>query len=77
MFMWTTIDHFKQKDTEKRSDAIRQQKGTNGKLQPFVFIRDTGKQDADFERLGIHKPDIAEIKRIMSELGYEVIYKAA
>ncbi len=53
MFQWTSLSHFY--DSGDRSAADRQARDTHGKLTPFVFIRDTGKQDKDFERLGIKK----------------------
>lgn len=75
MFQWTSLSHFR--DTGDRSAADRQARDTHGKLTPFVFIRDTGKQDKDFERLGIHKPDIYQIEKILKGLGYQLTYKSS
>ena len=73
MFNWTSLDHFY--DSKNASKADRQMRNVHGDLEPFVFIRDTGKQDKDFERLGIHKPDIYEIKKVLRSIGYEMEYK--
>jgi len=75
MFQWTSLSHFY--DSGNRSAADRQARDTHGKLTPFVFLKDTGKQDKDFERLGIKKPDIWQIKAILQELGYELTYKGS
>ena len=73
MFNCTSLSHFY--DSNNRSVADRQARDTHGKLTPFVFLRDTGKQDKDFERLGIHKPDIDEISNILRKHGYEIKYQ--
>lgn len=70
MFQWTALDHFRRDDA-----AAAQHKNVFGKLEPFVFIRDSGRQDADFKRLGIIKPSISECKKLLSDMGYELIYK--
>lgn len=54
-----------------------QHKNVHGKLEPFVFIKDTGAQDDDLERLGIKKPDIAEIEEVLTDMGYSIEYKGA
>lgn len=61
-FFWTTIDHF-----------IRQNDIYDGRLESFVFIKDNGKQDKDFERLGIKKPTRDEQSRILRDMGYIMI----
>ena len=72
MFNWTSLDHFADEGSEA---AARQQENTHGKLEPFVFIPDTGKQDADFERLGIKKPTLEECNAVLNSMGYELHYK--
>lgn len=63
-FQWTTIDHF-----------IHQNDTYDGRLEDFVFIRDTGKQDKDLERLGIKKPSIKEMGEILRGMGYLITFK--
>lgn len=65
MMMWTSMEHFAQDDA-----GAQQHKDTHGKLTPFKFIYDTGKQDKDFQRLGIHKPGIKEISELLRSMGY-------
>ena len=73
MFNWTSLKHF---DGRGGTESAEQQfRNVHQKLEPFVFIRDTGKQDADFERLGIDKPDIKEIEQILESIGYRMEYK--
>lgn len=72
-FMWTALSHFY--DSGDRSAADRQQRNVHGKLEPFVFIKDTGKQDKDFERLGIKKPTISEMQKLLNDMGYELKYQ--
>lgn len=73
MFQWTSLNHFI--DSGDASAADRQARNVHGKLEPFVFIPDTGKQDKDFKRLGIHKPDISEIETVLNDIGYKLEYK--
>lgn len=73
MFNWTSLEHFY--DSKDASKADRQMRNVHGDLEPFVFIRDTGKQDKDFERLGIHKPGIWEVENILRSIGYRMEYK--
>lgn len=68
-FMWTALSHFFNDD-----EAAQQNKTTQGKLMPFVFIRDTGKQDKDFERLGIVKPSIKEVSETLEQAGYFISF---
>ena len=70
MFNWTSLEHFRQ-----NTDASAQYKNTHGKLEPFRFLIDTGKQDDDFERLGIVKPTRHEMMDILEELGYQFTYR--
>lgn len=72
MFMWTSLEHFRRDD-----DGAAQHKNVHGVLEPFVFKFDTGKQDKDFERLGIKKPDIWEMKNILESLGYSMKYESS
>lgn len=72
MFQWTTLDHFARNDS-----AAAQHKNVHGKLEPFVFIRDTGKQDRDFARLGIHKPTLQECSDLLKFMGYELKFKGS
>ncbi len=65
IMMWTSMDHFIQDDA-----GAKQHKDVHGKLTPFKFIYDTGKQDKDFERLGIDKPGIKEISELLQSMGY-------
>ena len=65
MMMWTSMDHFIQDDA-----GAKQHKDVHGKLTPFKFIYDTGKQDKDFKRLGIDKPNIKEISKLLRSMGY-------
>jgi len=71
MFQWTSLSHFY--DSGDRSAADRAQRDTQGNLEPFVFIMDTGKQDEDFKRLGIRKPYPDEMGDILRQLGYSYI----
>ena len=64
MFQWTTINHF-----------VHQNDQYDGRLEKFVFIPDKGMQDDDFERLGIVKPTISEMKDVLKNIGYELVYK--
>lgn len=64
MMMWTTIRHF-----------IHQNDTYDGRLEKFVFVKDTGKQDKDFERLGIRKPTRHEITEILHNMGYIPVWK--
>lgn len=73
MFNWTSLEHFY--DSKDASKADRQMRNVYGDLEPFVFIYDTGKQDKDFERLCIHKPNILEIEDILRSIGYRMEYK--
>lgn len=73
MFNWTSLDHFY--DSKNASAADRQMRNVYGDLEPFVFIKDTGKQDKDFERLGIKKPNIYEIEDVLNSIGYKLQYK--
>lgn len=72
MFQWTSLEHFRRDDM-----GADQHKNVHGKLEPFVFIQDTGAQDDDLERLGINKPDIAEIEEVLTDMGYAIEYKGA
>lgn len=72
MFNWTSLSHFANDDS-----GAAQHKDVHGTLKPFVFIFDTGKQDADFERLGIIKPYPSEISDILRRLGYRMTYQNA
>ena len=60
LFMWTTIDHYIRNDDEYA-----------GNKPEFVFIKDSGKQDADFARLGIRKLTQSEQKEIIERIGYK------
>lgn len=62
-FHWTTIDHF-----------TSQNKTYDGRLERFVFIPDSGKQDRDFERLGIKKPTLEEMDDILRSRGYALVF---
>lgn len=73
MFMWTYLWRFY--DSSDRSAADRQQRDTHGKLKPFKFIYDTGKQDEDFKRLGVKKPSIREIEKVLNSYGYQLEYE--
>ena len=64
MFQWTTIDHF-----------VRQNDQYDKRLEDFVFIWDSGKQDKDFDRLGIRKPTLKEQTEILHRLGYVMTWK--
>lgn len=64
MFQWTSIDHF-----------IRQNDTYDKRLEDFVFIEDTGKQDKDFERLCIKKPGLKEIGDLLQSMGYVMTFK--
>lgn len=66
MFNWTALEHFANGDA-----ASKQHETTQGKLEPFEFIQDTGKQDADFDRLGIEKPTMETMGKLLHSLGYE------
>lgn len=70
MFQWTSLEHFRRNDA-----AAKEHQNVYGDLEPFVFIQDIGKQDRDFDRLGIKKPTIREMQGILKELGYELKYK--
>lgn len=59
MFQWTSILHF-----------VHQNDTYDGRLEDFVFIKDSGRQDKDFARLGIRKPTISEQCDILRKLGY-------
>lgn len=72
MFQWTSLEHFRRDDA-----GADQHKNVHGKLEPFVFIPDTGKQDADFERLGISKPSRKEMQDVLLQLGYEMKYQGS
>lgn len=61
--MWTTIRHF-----------VHQNDTYDGRLKDFVFIFDTGKQDKDFERLGIKKPTLKEQTDILHKMGYVMAF---
>ena len=65
MMMWTSMEHFRRDDA-----GAKQHKDVHGKLTPFKFIYDTGKQDKDFQRLGIKKPGIKEISELLRSMGY-------
>ena len=65
MMMWTSMEHFTMNDA-----GAKQHQNVHGKLEPFKFIADTGKQDKDFERLGIQKPSITEIADLLRSMGY-------
>ena len=64
MFQWTTIDHF-----------VRQNDQYDKRLEDFVFIWDSGKQDKDFDRLGIRKPTLKEQTEVLHRLGYVMTWK--
>lgn len=72
MFNWTSLSHFTKDD-----DGAKQHKDVHGTLKPFVFLFDTGKQDADFQRLGITKPYPSEVSDILRHLGYRMTYQNA
>lgn len=72
MFQWTSLDKFAK---DGAGCASNQQKNVNGKLVPFVFIQDIGKQDDDFDRLRIKKPTIEESREILKSIGYELSFK--
>lgn len=59
MFQWTTLRHF-----------VHQNDQYDGRREDFEFIWDTGKQDKDFERLGIQKPTLKESSEILNKMGY-------
>lgn len=59
MFQWTTIRHF-----------VHQNDQYDKRLEDFLFIFDTGKQNKDFKRLGIEKPTLAEQFDLIRRLGY-------
>ena len=59
MFQWTTIRHF-----------VSMNDTYDGRLNDFEFIWDTGKQDKDFERLGIKKPSLKEQCELLHKMGY-------
>ena len=58
-FQWTTIDHF-----AHMNDTY------DGRRPSFEFIKDTGKQDGDFARLGIRKPGKSVIFDMLFDMGY-------
>lgn len=64
IFMWTTLHHF-----------FHQNDTYDGRREKFVFVKDSGKQDKDFERLGIIKPSWSEVCNIVNDLGYSPIVK--
>lgn len=63
-FQWTTTEHF-----------VRQNETYDNRLEDFVFIRETGKQDEDLKRLGIKKPTLKEQSDILMSMGYVPIWK--
>lgn len=65
MFQWTSMSHFVNGDA-----ASAQHQDVHGNLPGFKFVRDTGKQDADFERLGIKKPKLKEMCELLRSWGY-------
>lgn len=67
MFCWTSMDHFAKDD-----DAAIMHKNVHSKLEPFEFIRDSGKQDDDFKRLGIIKPELYEMEEELKRMGFEL-----
>ena len=69
IFMWTTIAHFIRKD-----DTYGDSKHVGTELPRFLFLADTGKQDKDFERLGIKKPSFIECEEIIRSIGYQIDY---
>ena len=70
IMMWTSIKKY-----AEHNNHLGDNKHADRKKEPFVFIKDTGKQDKDFERLGIHKPSIEECKKILDYFDYEFVYK--
>ena len=73
LMQWTSLDKFANKGN---AEATAQMENVHGELEPFIFIRDTGKQDKDFERLGIQKPSIDECPRLLESMGYQFKYKS-
>ena len=65
MFQWTSMRHFVTNDA-----AAKEWCDVRGDLPGFKFLYDTGKQDRDFERLGIHKPSIKEMGDFLRSIGY-------
>lgn len=59
MFMFTRLDHF-----------IRRDYSYGDEHEDFLFIYDNGKQDRDFERLGIIKPTLKERAELLESMGY-------
>lgn len=68
-FMWTSIDHFIRKD-----DVYGDTKHSGTERPKFLFLHDTGKQDKDFERLGIKKPSFIQSEEIIKAIGYDIDY---
>ena len=64
MFQWTSLTHF-----------VTQNDTYDARLEDFVFIYDTGRQDQDFKRLGIQKPELNEMKELLESMGYQLVYK--
>lgn len=64
IMMWTSIKHF-----------VHQNDTYDGRLEDFEFIRDTGKQDKDFNRLGIKKPTLKEEGDLLQKMGYVLVLK--
>ena len=62
-FQWTTLRHF-----------VHQHDTYDGSLEDFAFIWDTGKQDKDFERLGIKKPTLPEQSELLHKMGYVMMW---
>ena len=65
MFQWTSMSHFVSGDA-----AAKEHEDVHGNLPGFKFVHDTGKQDADFERLGIKKPTLKEMCELLRSWGY-------
>jgi len=63
MFQWTSVKHF-----------VRQNDTYDGRLEDFLFIWDSGKQDKDFERLGLKKPSLKEQTEVLHEMGYVMTF---
>lgn len=64
IYMWTTLEHF-----------INYNAFYDNNIPEFVFIKDNGSRDKDFERLGIIKPTENEYIKIINELGYKLKFK--
>lgn len=63
IYMWTSLKNFINKN--KCYDDVPE----------FVFKKDNGSRKQDFERLKIKEFTEDEIKKIINEIGYKLIYK--